>query len=144
MHVGKPNFLSNLSNIHYLGNGVSNLFFLTMVNAILKLQLYSKRRVFRQNRVPKIPGRACGNFVPKVNSGLFVPRKLFRQNRVPKIPWRACGNFVPKHQLRSFRRTQTFPPKQSARDSTDSLLKSKPASPTTCTFNGADASAFYR
>ncbi len=26
----------------------------------------------------------------------------------------------------------------------ESLLKSKPASPTTCTFNGADASAFYR
>jgi hypothetical protein len=26
----------------------------------------------------------------------------------------------------------------------ESLLESKPASPTTCTFNGADASAFYR
>jgi hypothetical protein len=48
-----------------------------------------------------------------------------------------CGFFV-------VRKTLSFPPKQSAQDSTGNLLKSKPASPTKCTFNGADASAFYR
>jgi hypothetical protein len=37
------------------------LFFKTMDNAILKLQLYSKRRVFRQNGVSKIPWRAYWN-----------------------------------------------------------------------------------
>ncbi len=93
---------------------------------------------------PRFQGEPVEILFQKLNSGLFVSRKLFRQNKVPKIPWRACGNFVPKHQLRSFRRTQTFQPKQSAQDSTESLLKSKPAIPTTCTFNGADASTFYR
>jgi hypothetical protein len=56
----------------------------------------------------------------KINCGFFAARGFFRQNRVPKIPWRACGNFVPKNQLRLFRRTQSFPPKQSAQDSMES------------------------
>jgi hypothetical protein len=42
---------------------------------------------------------------------------------VPKIPWRACGNFVPKNQLRLFCHTQSFPPKESAQDSMESLWK---------------------
>jgi hypothetical protein len=67
----------------------------------------------------------------KINCGLFAARKVFRQKTVPKIPWKKD-------------RTQSFPPEDSTQDSMESLLKSKPTSPTKCTFNGADASAFYR
>jgi hypothetical protein len=36
---------------------------------------------------------------------------------------------VPKNQLRLFRRTQSFPPKQSAQESMESLLKSNQPAP---------------
>ncbi len=85
---------------------------------------FAARKVFRQKRVPKIPWGACGILFQKINCGFFAARKVFRQKRVPKIPWRACGNFVPKNQLRLFRRTQSFPPEESAQDSMESMLKS--------------------
>jgi hypothetical protein len=59
----------------------------------------------------------------KINCGYFATRKVFHQKRVLKIPWKACGNFVPKNQLRLFRHTQSFQPKESAQDSMKSLWK---------------------
>jgi hypothetical protein len=56
------------------------------------------------------------------------------ENLIQKIN---CDYFVARKVL-------SFLPKQSAQDSMESMLKSKPASPTKCTFNGVDASAFYR
>jgi len=74
---------------------------------------------------PRFHGEPVEILIQKINCSFFAAPKVFSQKRVPKIPWRACGNFVPKNQLRLFRRTQSFPPEESAQDSMESMLKSK-------------------
>ncbi len=60
----------------------------------IKCGFFAARNVFRQKRVPKIPSRACGNFVPKTQLRFFPRTQRFPQKRVPKIPrslWKFCS-----------------------------------------------------